>query len=116
MLWKGRVLVYKEDFAEAMAACTKEDAEEFSLLFKNAFQHAEAVMGYLIGDIHPVERNRVESLFNVTHPLPVHDKSIVELFHTGIELAPKPEWLSVVLQIPRRDCKPSFDSQKGTNG
>jgi hypothetical protein len=105
MKWNDKVLIFKEDWAEAMASLTNQnDADRFKLLAKMEFPaYCEEVLGYLTGDIHPKKRKQIQELLSVTHPIVKRDDlTPLELFLLGRN-GPRPEWWDIVQEIPRLD-------------
>ena len=73
MRWRGQNLISKEDFAGAMEKLSNpRDGEQFRENARVAFgDDFEQVLGYLLGDVHPNRRERVQSILKVVHPYDV---------------------------------------------
>ncbi len=105
MIWKDGALATREDFVEAMVNINdRKEAERFKAIFRHNFHnHADDVLGYITGEMHPSERKRVTTLFGVRHPFEEHLQSPTDMLHAGIAMGlDTPAWFRAAMAIPRR--------------
>jgi hypothetical protein len=116
--WNGLTLVTKEDWAHAMESLRfVNEALRFKALARDAFAIPEwdKALGFLLGDVHPVHRDRVAALLGVSYPFKGVSSSELLMHGMRIGMAERvgkleeiPAWMQVVMEIPRGDWSPYF--------
>lgn len=113
MRWRGQNLISKEDFAGAMEKLSNpRDGEQFRENARVAFgDDFEQVLGYLLGDVHPNRRERVQSILKVVHPYDGYSPE--RMFAIGMVHGANPDsipsWFRIVMAMPRENWSLAFE-------